>query len=203
MKNSDFLLLKGSLIENYCYKELVKIGFRPEKIILRNKNKEPSEKYYLMKEQTKSFPAEPIEIEIPFEVIEDYSTFFEFDLAIRVKDYLFVIECKGTSVAKGEIIKIFKWLNYLKEDYNLFRNKCGFLKLMIKKGVISDSFLDGVQSIIPCFLKTEGIFTTFTISLENFTYYFSQLKEYYDNDKLDEFIETFLIKIPRDKKNKI
>lgn len=203
MKNRDFLSLKGSLIENYCFEELVKLGFGPEKIILRNKNKDPSDKYYQMKEQTESFPTTPIEIEIPFEGMEDHFTFFEIDLTVRVQDYLFVIECKGTSVAKGEIIKIFKWLYYLRKDYNLLRSKCNFLEQMIKKGVISNPFLKGVQYIIPCLLKTEGILTTYTLFLENFTYYFSQLKEHSENDKLDEFIDSFLIRMPRTEQYKI
>ena len=55
----EFRNQKGALLENWCLKLIEEHGFQVEKLILKNKNVEPNENYWNMKEQVKSFNKEP------------------------------------------------------------------------------------------------------------------------------------------------
>mgnify|MGYP003566092964 CR=1 FL=1 len=65
-REKEFRDIKGILLENWSLEKAQEFGFQAEKLILINPKNEPTEKYFEMKEQIKSFPREPIELEAEF-----------------------------------------------------------------------------------------------------------------------------------------
>ena len=194
-QSPTFRSLRGALLEAWAYEEAIKLGFLAEKLILINKNKDhPTDKYKRMKDQISSFPKPPLELKIPFP--EKYNRFYfqEFDLVIRVKNYIFVIECKGTCIPKGEWPKIFLWFEKLRQENLLLHRKINLLYELLQSRATQHPFLDGVEKVVQCHLKTEGILDKFiTFSMGKFKEYLKILKNHLDEDKFDQFIKNYLI----------
>ena len=74
----EFQVKKGAFLGNRCYKQANKNGFTPEKLILINSNKKPTQRYKDMRKQVELFPKTPIIIDVDFPK-DDKSYFHEID----------------------------------------------------------------------------------------------------------------------------
>jgi len=146
-----------------------------------------------MKKQIEDFPKSPLEIKIPFTRNYEKYYFQEFDLAIRVQNYLFIVECKGTRIPKSEWPRIIYWLDRLRSEALLLRKKINLLDNLLKSKVINHPFLNGVERIVQCHLKTEGVLDKIgTFSTRTFKAYFKTLKKYLDDNQFQEFEKKHL-----------
>lgn len=189
-QDPNFKFLRGELLEIWAYNHAVKNGFKAEKLIITNANRKNPSKYYLkMKEQTKNFPKVPLELNIPFSEEKNNHFYMEFDVTFRVKNHLFAIECKGTSIPKSQWPQVYLWFNNLNKEFRNSRDKINHLLKLIKLGRIKHPFLKGVDSIVDCHLKTEGLLHKKGIifSMETYKDYLKNLKEHLDNGNFDEF----------------
>ena len=96
----EFRDQKGALLENWCLKMIEEYGFQVEKLILKNKNIEPNENYWSMKEQIKSFNKEPLEFEVEFIEHQKKYPFHEIDI---YKVTVFQIERISIFLNDGDI----------------------------------------------------------------------------------------------------
>jgi len=189
-----FKILRGKLLENWAFNEIVNLDFWTEKLILLNATRiNLSNKYHKMKKQIEDFPKSPLEIKIPFTRNYEKYYFQEFDLAIRVQNYLFIVECKGTRIPKSEWPRIIYWLDRLRSEALLLRKKINLLDNLLKSKVINHPFLNGVERIVQCHLKTEGVLDKIgTFSTRTFKAYFKTLKKYLDDNQFQEFEKKHL-----------
>lgn len=195
--NIDFKRLRGRLLEKWAYNEVTKLGFLAEKIILINQNfKVLTNEYFMMKENIKDFPKNPIELKFPFPDKYNKSCFKEFDLAIRVNEFLFIIECKGTMIPKSEWPRFVLWLHRLKKEVRQLKRKVTLMKESIEKKFITHPFLEGAKIFVVCHLKTEGIFLLdkSNFSMESFLKYFQDLRNAIEKGKVNEFANSHLTK---------
>ena len=191
-REPEFYKKKGALLENWCYKKAMNSGLNPEKFVLTNENKEPSNTYLLMKEQVKDWPKEILEFNLPFP--EEYAKFYyqEIDLVIRIQDTLFIFECKGTSAPVGEEPKFLRWVNNFTENFESLKRKCKILSYLIKKDLIENSYLKGLKHYIPFQIQTEGIFLkNQALTLDEYLELLDDLKQYDQNKSINTFLEQF------------
>jgi len=191
-KEPEFYKIKGVLLENWCFTKASESGLNPEKIILTNQNKEPTETYYLMKEQVKDWPREIMEINLPFP--EEYAGYYfqEIDLVMRVQDTLFVIECKGTSAPIGEQGKYIKWITNFNDNFEHLKQKCKLLKSLIDNNLIENNYLKGVRNYIPLQIQTEGIFfKNLALSDKEYPKLLDELKIHKQSKSIKIFLHQF------------
>ena len=87
----EFQVKKGAFLGNWYYKQANKNGFTPEKLILINSNKKPTQRYKDMRKQVESFPKTPIIIDVDFPK-DDKSYFHEIDfLGLKASKMVFVL----------------------------------------------------------------------------------------------------------------
>lgn len=191
LQNEDeFKLSKGPLLEKWCYDKAIEFGFKPEKIVLTNPMRTPTEKYYNMKEQIKDFPKPALEFEVDFP--PDYeASFHEIDLAIRLEEFIFIFECKTTNMPIGEIGDYIKWLNNFGYNFQLLLNKGDILLYNVEKGKIKHSFFQDVKYYAPIYIQTEGIISRLLgMDLSTYVHFLRVLKENIDNDTIKEYLKN-------------
>ena len=145
-------------LENWCLKLIGEHGFLVEKVILKNKNVEPNENYWSMKEQVKSFNKEPLEFEVEFIDHQRKYPFHEFDLIFRVKKLLYVVECKCTAIRFSQATRFVSWGSSFEKVFDVHYKKIENLKYNVKKGSISHPLFDDLIEYIPIIIQTEGIY---------------------------------------------
>jgi hypothetical protein len=181
-KTDRFKKKKGILLENWCLRQIQENGFMVEKIILRNKNLEPSDNYRAMKNQIESFDKEPLEFEVDFIDHQKKYSFNEIDLAFREEGSLYLIECKGRAIQFSETEKYFAWAKKFKSIYELLKKKLENLAYNLEKGKISHPLFTGVDNLIPIVLQTEGVFLrSCTFTPYEFSEFLKHLKKKLDN----------------------
>ena len=153
-----FRNLKGKMLERWCFDEANKRGLEPKKLILIDSRRDQTPKYFLMKEEIKDFPKTAIEVETQLIIGHPDSYFREIDLVIRIEEYLFIIECKGTKAPLGEEGRYVNWTHRFDYNLNILFDKFEILAYNLDKGLLKHSLFDGVKKIIPIFIQTEGIF---------------------------------------------
>lgn len=177
-KTDEFRKKKGILLENWCLRQIQENGFMVEKIILRNKNLEPSNNYRVMKNQIEFFDKEPLELEVEFIGHQKKYSFNEIDLAFRDDDNIYLIECKGRAIQFSETEKYFAWAKKFKSIFELLKKKIENLAYNLEKGNISHPFFVGVDNLIPIVLQTEGVFLrSCTFTTYEFSKFLKHLKE--------------------------
>ncbi|MEE9377779.1 MAG: hypothetical protein V3V33_07050 [Candidatus Lokiarchaeia archaeon] len=157
-QDEDFRNLKGKMLEKWCYEEALKRDLKPEKLILIDPRRTPTPKYFLMKEEIKSFPKPAIEVEAELILGHPDSYFREIDLIIKIEELLLIIECKGTKAPLGEEGKYVNWTSRFYNVLNDLYEKYDIITFNIEKGILKDPIFDGVEEIIPMIIQTEGIF---------------------------------------------
>ena len=176
----EFRKQKGALLEKWCYDRATEIELVPEKLIFKNKLQNPSEIYFSMLEQTKSFPKTPIEIECEFP--EEFRTisFFEIDLAIKIKNNLLLIECKGTSVPIEEEGNYFKWITRYLQNLKILKNKVKLILYLIDSKLPIHPYLKDIDECSFFIVQTEGIIDDkYSTSLSGFLGGLLTIKEKY------------------------
>lgn len=149
-----------------------------------------------MKEQIKSFPREPIELQAEFPAKNKKSYYREIDLAIRIKDHLFLFECKGTSAPIGEQGKIYYWGSYFEDNMKLLGKKSDILYHNIKNNIIDHPFLNGVEKIVLQIIKTEGLLAHYSIMFPHeYINYLKILRENIDNNSIEDYLNNSLAEI--------
>ncbi len=192
-KKEEFRIIKGSLLENWCYNQAISYKFNVEKLILINPKQEPDEDYSVMKSQTKDFPKESLEIEVEFpEKIKDFYS-QEIDLALRIDKYLILFECKATSAPIGEQGDFIVWIN------NFHKN---MRKLVRKADIINDNlmnsenihpFLEKVKEIRVIQVQTEGIFYKYDVmNAQGYIRYLEDLRKHANKNEIDVFFHENL-----------
>ncbi len=177
-KTDEFREMKGSLLENWCLRQIQNVGFEVEKIILRNIDLEPPERYFLMKEQVNSFDKKPLEFEVKFVEHQKKYPFHEIDLVFRFEDELYFIECKGRALQSSETKKYYKWAKKFDSTYKILQRKIENLGFCLEKGDIMHPLFDGVKSLNPIVLQTEGMFLRYcTFTPDEFGGFLKFLKE--------------------------
>jgi len=157
-KLPELSAIKGQLLENWCYYKALKYGFQPEKIILINPEKQPTPNYYKMKEQIKNFPRAPIEIKCEFPGDLNKFYFQEIDLAIKIRNFLFLFEIKRTKAPKGEVSSnVLHWIDSIYRNDKLLEEKLSLIAHNISNKIISHEFFEGVEAFAIEQVKTEGI----------------------------------------------
>ena len=193
-REEEFRKRKGALLENWAYEIAEKYNFAPEKIILRNVKKPPSKSYYNMKEQIADFKKAPLKFKLRIPDEHNWGSYMEFDLAFKVEEVLFVVECKGTSVPIGVEINIFKWYSNLRNNAKLARIKSVILADCIKKNLIDHPLFNGVTKFVPLILKTEGIISYFGVfSPEVYEGYLKGMREAIDSGNIEKFLKDQMV----------
>ena len=100
-EDDEFRSVKGKLLEKWAYEKAIDYDFDAIKLILINPKRDPTPRYKDMKEEIETFPGESLEIKAEFPE-GDKSYYHEIDLVFRVKDNLYLFECKGTRARIGE-----------------------------------------------------------------------------------------------------
>ncbi len=193
LQNTDeFRDQKGALLENWCLKLIEEHGFQVEKIILKNKDVEPNDNYWDMKEQVKSFNKEPLEFEVEFIDHQKKYPFHEFDLIFRVEKLLYVVECKCTAIRFSQTTKYVSWGSRFERVFDVHSKKIDNLKYNVEKGKISHPLFNDLVEYIPIIIQTEGIFHgTFGVDTDTFRVVLANLKKYYeDGDLMKRFEES-------------
>ncbi|KKN55081.1 hypothetical protein LCGC14_0586020 [marine sediment metagenome] len=186
---------KASLLENWCYHKAVGKGFKPMKIILINHKRESTPTYDKMKKQIRDFPKIAVkEKESTFP--EGFNGFYrEIDLVFCVERYLFMFECKGTRVPKGEQEEYINWIDNFFVNIQGLANKGELLFYNLKNELVSISGLEDVELFIPFQIQTEGIMSsTGCITIEGYLKLLEDIRIHVDNGTFNDFIEKNLVK---------
>ena len=184
---------KGALLENWCYHWAVKYGFQPEKIVIINPNQKPTPNYYKMIQQTKNFPQSRLELEAEFSPEFNNYYFQEIDFAIKIDNYLFLFECKGTLAPFSEEGKYIKWVDNFYNNFDLLMQKGELLMKNIEKGIINHSFFQGVANFIPIIIQTEGLIAHYcTMTTLGYLAFLDEASKAIGSKKFNEFIESKL-----------
>lgn len=188
----EFKSVKGKYLETWAFKMTEDHQLDPEKIILINKEKNPWElNYYRQLQETiSSFPKKPISLNVDFPEPFKNWYFVEIDFAFRIEDYLFMIECKGTSVLRSEEPNVIWWAkNYLKV-VNRLKIKEEIIRYNLSNGNIQHPFLNGIEHFVPLELNTEGL-TGYLglLNIDNFLFFLGQISHAHENNKFQEFLE--------------
>lgn len=171
----EFGKIKGSLLEEWCYKKAVELGFSAAKIILRNPELPSSDRYYKMKEQTKDFP-EIIEEEAKFPAESD-STFEEIDLAIKIKDYIFLFECKAKRSLRGTQDIFLERIEEINTNLKSLNWKGMLIKNNSKNNYFKESFLRDINHFEGFQIQTGSILSEYKVlPPEGFVYLLQQLR---------------------------
>ncbi len=191
-KEKEFKKIKGALLENWAYKIAEENGFCPEKIILRNINKPPTPRYYKMKKQISDFPKKALEFKVPF--FKNKSSYFEIDVAFKVKEVLFIIECKSTMIPFSSEWNIFKWNYFMNDDMKVLQNKTDLLQECLEKKLIKHHYILNVKKVIPLILKTEGIVSNQSIfSPEIYKDWLVKMREAIVSGDIDNFLKERMV----------
>jgi len=153
----EFRKVKGDLLENWALEQVQNYGFPVEKLILRNKNLEPTKNYHLMLEQVNSFNKEPIILEAEFIDHQRSYSFHEIDLVFRVENTLFLVECKGRSIPLSKPEKFMNWANLFLAVYDLLTKKTQNLGHIIEKDYGNHPLFKGLADLVPIIIQTEGV----------------------------------------------
>ena len=190
LQNEDeFRLQKGPLLENWCYEKAVEFGLKPEKIVLRNPKCSPSYLYNKMKQQTKDFPKQILELESEF-LPDDKSSYHEIDLAIKVEDYVFIFECKTTSVPIGEYGDYVNWLDNYGSNIQLLIRKGETLLHNISNKIINHPSLLGIKFYVPFVLQTEGFISNLHgLDTSRYLELLRQLQDKISTNRIKEFLK--------------
>ena len=193
-REKEFYTQKGVLIEKYCFNVLEELGFEPKKVILKNSNLPKPPKYYKMRAQVKDFRDKTLKFTFPFPDSFKNSPFKEIDLLVKIKDLLFVFECKGTAYYKGTFPIFAKMYEYLKRDMRVNNERGDLLMEGLISGDIEHPYFEKKITIrLGSVIKTEGIITeTGVLTIEGFTNYFRELREAIDTNSLEKFKEEFV-----------
>lgn len=172
----EFALTKGALLEEWCYKKAVNRGFNVAKLILRNPQIRPSPIYHGMKEQTKGFPR-VIEVEAQFPE-DSESSFEEIDVAIKVKDTLYLFECKVRRTVRGAQDIFFQKIEEINDNLRSLNWKGMLIKKNSRKNKFSEEFLQGITRY-ECFqVWTGSLITGFKVlSPQGFENFLQHLKK--------------------------
>ena len=192
-REKEFQNTKGTLLENWALEKAQKFGFQAEKLILINPKNKPTKKYLKMKEQIKSFPREPIELQAEFPAKNKNSYYREIDLAFRIRNHLFLYECKGTSAPIGEQGRLYDWGSYFEENMARLENKSAILYHNIKNKIIDHPFLNRVEINVLQIIKTEGLLAHYAVLLPHeFLNQLKKLREHIDDNTIEEYLENSL-----------
>ena len=186
----EFRDQKGALLENWCLKLIEEHRFQVEKIILKNKDIEPNENYWSMKEQIKSFNKEPLEFEVEFIDHQKKYPFHEIDLVFRVDKLLYVVECKCTAIHLSQATRFVSWGSKFEKVFDIHTKKIDNLAYIVKKGAISHPLFKDLVEYIPIIIQTEGIYHgTFGFDTDKFRLLLANIKKRYeDGDLMKDFI---------------
>lgn len=188
----EFRDQKGALLENWCLKLIEEHGFQPEKIILKNKDVEPNENYWEMKDQVKSFNKPPLEFEVEFIDHQKKYPFHEFDLVFRAEKLLYILECKCAAIRFSQSTKYVSWGSRFEKVFDIHSKKTDNLKYCIEKGIISHPLFNNLVEFIPIIIQTEGVYHgTFGFDTDTFRVVMANIKKQYEDGTLMEFFEEF------------
>jgi len=202
-REREFYTKKGKNLENWTFKIIESYKFELEKLILINKEKNPtqSKNYNSLKLQIKEFFKEPLELEVEFpdhiqfeksnKTITASSSFFsEIDLAFRIENCLFMIECKGTSVPRSEEPNILLWVFNFYNEIKKLEFKVELLKYNIENGSIKHPFLKDIKHFIPLVVNTEGLSGySGLLHTKALILYLGELNAYLNRGEFKEFLE--------------
>lgn len=185
----EFRDQKGALLENWCLKLIEEHGFQVEKIILKNKNVEPNENFWNMKEQIKSFNKEPLEFEVEFIDHQKKYPFHEIDLVFRVDKLLHVVECKCTAMQLSQTTKFVSWGKKFEKVFDVHYKKIENLAHNVKKGAISHPLFKNIIEYIPIIVQTDGLYHgTFGYDTDKFRLLLANIqKRHKDGDLMKDF----------------
>ena len=193
-REDGFREKKGGLLENWAYKIAEKYNFAPEKIILRNTKKLPNDSYYGMKKQIVNFPKTPLKFKFNFPDEHHWGPFMEIDLAFKVEDVLFVVECKSTSVPWSVEMDLFKWFRNMRSNIELTEKKSVVLQDCIEKKLIEHPLFQDVSRFAPLLLHTEGINSYLAVfSPDNYVYYIKRMREAINSGDIKKFLKDQMI----------
>ena len=115
-----------------------------------------------MRKQIETFPRPPLifNAEVPNKDLE--FCFREIDFAFKVKNHLFLFECKATSNPIGEEGKIISWITYFQLAFENLTSKSQILQYNIENKFIEHDIFKDVDLHTLIIIKTEGIFSEFS-----------------------------------------
>ncbi len=188
-EEDEFKRVKGKLLESWANEKAVEYGFAPFKLILINPKKSPTQRYKAMREEIRSFPGESVEIEAEFPV-KDKSYYHEIDLAFRIKENLYLFECKGTRARIGEEGRYISWaLNFL-EQINHLGYKSEILHRNIRRKYITHLYLEGIKYHTIQVIKTEGIYSQWgELTVQEYENDLKNLREHLDKGTVDAYLK--------------
>ncbi|MBN1802040.1 MAG: hypothetical protein JW891_11065 [Candidatus Lokiarchaeota archaeon] len=190
-REKAFRSMKGSLFENWVH-SLTKGYFPCEKVILTNKDKDPLESHYYrsMKSTISDCPKTPIELQITFPEALNSWYFIETDITFRVKDYLFIVECKSTSVPRSKVPNVAWWMKNFVNILKKTQLKGELILLGLKNEEIDHAYLSGIKGCIPIMVNTEGLtgYSGLMNSL-NYILYLGMLKSHVEKGEFDKFLK--------------
>ncbi|KKM21110.1 hypothetical protein LCGC14_1638760 [marine sediment metagenome] len=190
-RDPDFRKFKGKMLEEWCFKEAFKRDLEPEKLILIDSRRSPTRRYFLMKEEIKSFLKTPIELDVELIVGDLRSYYREIDVIFRAEEFLFIIECKGTKVPLGEAGEYIKWTSNYDNVMDIINDKYKNLLFNIKNELIKHPLLNGIKNIIPMVVQTEGIFeNTFIFTTHQYIHALNNLVEHKKAGTIDELFKA-------------
>lgn len=188
-EEDEFKSLKGKLLESWAYEKAVEYGFDPFKLILINPKKSPTPRYKDMREEIESFPGESVEIEAEFPN-NDKSYYHEIDLVFKIKENLFLFECKGTRARIGEEGRYFSWsLNFI-EQINHLGHKSEILYKNIRSKFITHPYLEGIEYHTIQVIKTEGIYSQWgELTIQEYVQDLKNLRENLGKGTIDAYLK--------------
>ena len=196
-KSDEFRNLKAKLLENWCYKEAEKRDLHPEKLILKNSNIDLSQnqKYKELKSQISDFPKKPLKLKVDAPNNLNFA-FREFDVIFRVGDYLFLIECKATSIPIGEFGEYSKWIEYSNKRLEKQDQKEKLLKNLIDNNLIQHQLFDNIKEYISIQLQTEGLIHAHkSVTCKSYIKILDDLKNSVQEKRVDEFVISYKKKL--------
>lgn len=194
-KEKEYRQTKGALLEEWVYQIVKNYGFQPEKIILTNQENNPLDSHYYksLKNTIQNFPKKPLEFEVEFPDAFKNWYFIEIDIAFRVDDCLFMIECKATSVPRSEEPNVIWWAKNFFQIIERLKLKGDFIEYNLQRKNIQSSFLIGLEKYVPIVINTEGLVGySGLINTLNLILYLGILKSYVDKGELHKFLIKYV-----------
>jgi len=157
-----------------------------------NNERDPLESHYytLLKATSKEFKGKSIEFRVDFPESFKNWYFIEIDIAFKIENCLFMIECKSTSVPRSREPNVIWWAKNFTQVIEKLSLKGQIIEYNIRNGILIDTFFANLEHFIPLEVNTEGL-TGYSglINTLNFIWFLGSLKNHVINGDFHIFLK--------------
>jgi len=111
-------------------------------------------------------------------------------IVFRHKNYLFILECKGTSEHFSEEKEYVKWNRNLEKQVKKLDSKIELMGYFIENNLLYDNYFNGLEKHLSFIIKTEGIYDQYRVMpLDKFELFLKKTRKLIDKGDFETFFD--------------